>query len=165
MRISDWSSDVCSSDLTDAVVREAARIILETPGVAHVVPFAGFDGATFTNASNAGAIFSPMQPFEERVKSGRSAGVILADLQQRLSTIQGAFIITIPPPPVSGIGNAGGFKMMIQDKRGRGPEVLEAAVQDMIGAANQIPGLVGGFSLYNTKTQTERASCRERVCQ
>src|SRR3546814_4519418 len=91
-----------------------------------------------------------MQPFEERVKSGRSAGVILADLQQRLSTIQGAFIITIPPPPVSGIGNAGGFKMMIQDKRGRGPEVLEAAVQDMIGAANQIPGLVGVRSEEHT---------------
>src|SRR3546814_6218919 len=41
--------------------------------------------------------------------------------------------------------------MMIQDKRGSGPEVLEAAVQDMIGAANQIPGLFGVFSLYNTK--------------
>ncbi len=42
---------------TDAVVRRIARILLDTPGVAHVVPFAGFDGATFTNAPNAGAIF------------------------------------------------------------------------------------------------------------
>jgi len=37
---------------TDAVVRRAAKIILDTPGIAHVVPFAGFDGATFTNAPN-----------------------------------------------------------------------------------------------------------------
>ena len=35
------------------------KIILDTEGVEHAVPFAGFDGATFTNASNAGAIFSP----------------------------------------------------------------------------------------------------------
>ena len=141
-----------SLERTDAVVRQAAKIILDTPGIDHVVPFAGFDGATFTNASNAGAIFSPMAPFAERVKAGQSAGQILGELQKRLSAIKGAFIITIPPPPVSGIGTAGGFKMMIQDKRGRGPEVLEAAVQDMIGPANQIPGLVGVFSLYNTKT-------------
>ena len=39
---------------TDAVVREAAKIILDTPGVEHAVPFAGFDGATFTNAPNGG---------------------------------------------------------------------------------------------------------------
>ncbi len=51
-----------------------------------------------------------------------------------------------------GIGNAGGFKMMIQDKRGRGLEALEAAVQDIAGAANQTPGLTGVFSLYNTRT-------------
>jgi hydrophobe/amphiphile efflux-1 (HAE1) family protein len=52
---------------TDAVVRKAAKIIRETEGVAHVVPFAGFDGATFTNAPNAGAIFDPLLPFQERV--------------------------------------------------------------------------------------------------
>src|SRR5205085_3751034 len=51
---------------TDAVVRRAAEILLKTEGVAHAVPFAGFDGATFTNASNAGAIFSRFSSFEAR---------------------------------------------------------------------------------------------------
>src|SRR5204863_404544 len=89
--------------------RQFAVTIAATPGVAHAVPFAGFDGATFTNASNAGAIFSPMKPFKERAAQGLSASHILADLRQRLSGIQEAFIITIAPPPVRGIGNAGGF--------------------------------------------------------
>jgi HAE1 family hydrophobic/amphiphilic exporter-1 len=48
---------------TDAVVRRTAQILRDTPGVAHAVQFAGFDGATFTNAPNAGAIFSALQPF------------------------------------------------------------------------------------------------------
>ncbi len=137
---------------TDAVVRRAAKIILETPGVAHAVPFAGFDGATFTNAPNAGAIFSPFVPFPERVAKGLSAEHILQSLRQRLGVIQDAFIITIPPPPVRGIGTAGGFKMMVQDKRGRGLTAVEAATQDLVGAANQVPGLVGVFSLFNTRT-------------
>src|SRR3546814_10674725 len=53
---------------TDVVVRRAAKVILETDGVSHAVPFSGFDGATFTNASNAGAIFSALAPFEERAR-------------------------------------------------------------------------------------------------
>jgi HAE1 family hydrophobic/amphiphilic exporter-1 len=73
-------------------------------------------------------------------------------LRQRLGAIQGAFSIVIPPPPVRGIGNAGGFKMFIQDRRGRGLEALEAAITDLAGAANQTPGLTGVFSLFNTRT-------------
>jgi HAE1 family hydrophobic/amphiphilic exporter-1 len=137
---------------TDEVVRRAAKIILDTPGVAHVIPFAGLDGATFTSAPNAGLVFSPFIPFAERTAKGLSADQILNNLRQRLSVIQDAFVITIPPPPVRGIGNAGGFKMMVQDKRGRGLAALETATQDLVGAANKVPGLVGVFSLFNTRT-------------
>jgi len=137
---------------TDEVVRRAAKIMLETPGVINVVPFAGFDGATFTNAPNAGAIFSALAPFKKRAAEGLSAEKIVGELSQRLGVIQEAFIITIPPPPVRGIGNSGGFKMMVQDKRGRGLDALEAATQDLVGAANQTPGLMGIFSLFNTRT-------------
>ncbi|HXC26372.1 MAG TPA: multidrug efflux RND transporter permease subunit [Stellaceae bacterium] len=141
-----------SLERTDAVVRRVVKIVLDTPGIVHAVPFAGFDGATFTNAPNAGAVFTPMAPFEERVAKGLSADHILADLRGRLSSIQEAFIIVIPPPPVRGIGNAGGFKMMVQDKRGRGLVALDAATQDLVAAANQTPGLTGVFSLFNTRT-------------
>jgi hydrophobe/amphiphile efflux-1 (HAE1) family protein len=137
---------------TDQVVRRAAEIILATPGVVHAVPFAGFDGATFTNAPNAGAIFSALAPFEERAGAGHSADAVLADLNARLSTIQEAFIITIAPPPVRGIGTGGGFKMMVQDRRGRGLDALEAVTQEIVAAASQVPGLAGVFSLFNTGT-------------
>ena len=118
----------------------------------HAVPLAGFDAATFTTASNAGAIFTAFAPFADRVGKGLTDIHILADLRRRLSVIEGAFIIVIPPPPVRGIGSAGGFKMMVQDKGGRGPEALDAAVQEMAGVANRTPGLVGVFSLFNTRT-------------
>jgi hydrophobe/amphiphile efflux-1 (HAE1) family protein len=139
---------------TDEVVRKATEVILKTPGVAHAVPFAGFDGATFTNAPNAGTIFSALAPFDERHRDGLSADVMLGQLRQRLAGIEDAFIITIKPPPVRGIGTAGGFKMMVQDRRGAGSAALETATQDLTQAANQVPGLTGVFSLFNTKTPT-----------
>jgi HAE1 family hydrophobic/amphiphilic exporter-1 len=137
---------------TDAVVRAATEVILGTEGVIHAVPFAGFDGATFTSAPNAGAIFSALAPFEERAEKGLSAADILGDLQVRLGSIQEAFIITVAPPPVMGIGTSGGFKLMVQDRRDRGVQALETVTQELVQAANQTPGVVGIFSLFNART-------------
>ena len=49
-----------------------------------------------------------------------------ANLRKRLAALEGAFIIVIPPPAVPGIGTGGGFTMRIQDRQGRGPELLAA---------------------------------------
>jgi HAE1 family hydrophobic/amphiphilic exporter-1 len=143
---------------TDAVVCKAAEIILKTKGISHAVPFAGLDGATLTNAPNAAAIFSVEAPFRERAAQGLSGPKILANLQAALGSIQDAFIITISPPPVRGIGTAGGFKLMVEDKRGRGLPELNAAIRDLIGAANQQPELAGVFSVFNTGTPTVYAN-------
>jgi len=137
---------------TDEVVKQATKIMLETPGIINTAGFTGLDGATFTNASNAAAIFSVLAPYEERVKNGLSAGRILGDVTQRLGAIEEGFIITVPPPPVRGIGNAGGFKMMIQDRGGQGLKALEEAATQIMVAGNQTAGLAGVFTLFNTKT-------------
>jgi HAE1 family hydrophobic/amphiphilic exporter-1 len=137
---------------TDAVVKQATKIMLETPGIVNTAGFTGLDGATFTNASNAAAIFSVLAPYEDRVSKGLSAGRILGDVTQRLGAIKEGFIITVPPPPVRGIGNAGGFKMMIQDRGGQGLQALETAATQIMIAGNQTAGLAGVFTLFNTKT-------------
>ena len=137
---------------TDEVVRRATEIILQTEGVVHAVPFAGFDGATFTNAPNAGAIFSVLAPFDKRAAKGLSADRITGALFQRLGVIQDAFIITVAPPPVRGVGTSGGFKLWVQDRANHGYPALEAAVQDLVQAANQSGRFTPVFSLFNTRT-------------
>src|SRR5262249_35057281 len=66
--------------------------------------------------------------------------------------IQDALIFVVVPPPVSGIGNAGGFRMMIEDRAGRGPAALQGAAFAMMGRAAQTPGVVQVFSLFETQT-------------
>ena len=58
----------------------------------------------------------------------------------------------VQPPPVRGIGNAGGFRMMVEDRAGRGPQALQAAVGAMMGRAAQTPGVQQVFSLFETST-------------
>ena len=141
-----------SLERTDQVVRKAADLLLKRPGVGHAVAFAGFDGATFTNAPNAGVIFVTLKPFDERVKDGLATATILDDLRSQMQTLREAFVLVIPPPSVPGIGTGGGFKLYVQDRAGRGPRALEQAVGTILGPANQTPGLVQVFTLFNTKT-------------
>jgi hydrophobe/amphiphile efflux-1 (HAE1) family protein len=137
---------------TDQVVRKASDMLLTRPGVAHAVAFAGFDGATFTNAPNAGVIFVTLKPFEERVKEGLAAASILNGLRAQMQSLREAFVLVIPPPSVPGIGTGGGFKLYVQDRAGRGPQALEQAVGTILGPANRTSGLVQVFSLFNTVT-------------
>jgi HAE1 family hydrophobic/amphiphilic exporter-1 len=137
---------------TEKVALDVTKIILKTPGVAHAVPIVGLDGSTFTNAPNSAVVFSTLEPFRERARKGLTGPQVQALLNQQFGSIQDAFIISVSPPPVRGIGISGGFKMMVQDLRGRGLDALEAATQELVTAANQTPGLGRVFTLYNTKT-------------
>ena len=139
-------------DRTEAVVKRAVDIILTTPGVEHVAPFAGLDATTFTVASNAGTIFSGLPSLYNH--KGATAATVLADLRKRLSVIQDAYVLTIPPPPVQGLGSAGGFKMMVQDQAGLGSATLEKAAQALVAAANRDPHFAGVFTLFSTRSPT-----------
>ena len=138
---------------TDEVQRRAADIALKVPGVVHAINIVGFSGASFTNAPNAGAMFLVLDTAERRAKDPRqSATAIQGALFQQFAAIQEAFMIVVQPPPVNGIGNAGGFRMMIEDRDGRGPQALQGAVYAMMGRAAQTPGLMQVFSLFETQT-------------
>ena len=144
--------DGASLSRTDEVTRRATEIMLQTPGVKNAVAFAGFSGATFTNASNAAAIFAALQPFEERTKAGLPASAVIGSLFGRLQAIKEAFIIVVPPPPVRGIGNAGGFKIQLEDRSGVGLRQVLAASADLIQRANQDPNLARVFTTFGANT-------------
>jgi hydrophobe/amphiphile efflux-1 (HAE1) family protein len=138
---------------TDEVQQRALDVAMGVPGVAHAVNIVGFSGATFTNAPNAGALFLVLDDFRKRGRDPKlSAASIQAQLFQRLSAIQDAFIVAVLPPPVRGIGTAGGFRMMIEDRAGRGSNALREAATALMVRANQTPGLSQVFTLFETST-------------
>ncbi len=137
---------------TTEVVRKIENIALGIPGVVRVPALAGLSGATRTQASNSAALFPVFDEPEARAKKGQTAASITAELRKRLAAIEDAFIIVIPPPAVPGIGTGGGFTMRIQDRQGRGSELLAAATDELVGAARKAPGLTAVFSPYSANT-------------
>ena len=141
--------DGASLSRTDQVTKRATEIARETPGALNAVAFAGFSGATFTNASNSAAIFVSFKPFEERLKEGLTASAIIGQLFKRMQQIEEAFIIAIPPPSVRGLGNAGGFRLQVQERTGSEVKRVLAATQDLMGRARQNPNLSGVFTTFS----------------
>lgn len=137
---------------TDDVVHDAVNRALSIDGVKNTVAFSGFAGATFTNAPNAAAIFTVLEDFDVRKQKGLEFHNILGKLQGSLSAIEEAFILVVPPPPVRGIGNAGGFRLMVQDRRGRGLETLNQATWALAGAANKGPETTSAFTFFEIGT-------------
>jgi HAE1 family hydrophobic/amphiphilic exporter-1 len=137
---------------TDAVMRRATEIVLTTPGVKDSAGFTGRNGATFTNATNAAAIFAVLEDFPDRAAKGLDINKVANNVRQRLGQIQEAFALVFIPPPVRGVGASAGFSMRLQDKAGIGPDALSRAAQALIQAANRTPGLQNVFTTFQTTT-------------
>ena len=137
-----------SLDRTEAVTRRIAEIGLKQPGVAHAVEFAGMSVNGFTQSSSASLIFFPLDDFPQRGSRALSGPAIAAALNQKMASIQDAFVMVVTPPPVIGLGTLGGFKLQVEDRAAAGPQALFAALSDALGKANQDPALGGAFSTY-----------------
>ncbi len=137
---------------TDEVVQKALKTTLETEGVRTAVTFTGFDGASFTNASNAAAIFVTLEDFDVRTEKGITYEGLLGTLRGKMAQVDDAFVVVIPPPSVRGIGNAGGFRMMVQDRANLGTDELMNATYALAAAANQDPALNSVFTFFNNQT-------------
>ena len=142
--------DAASINRTQQTMIKLSEMALTNPGVKGMFAVAGLSILTRSNSSSAGVMFVQLKPFSERIGNPAlsSQGVSQA-LNGLFSQVQEASVQVIPPPPVRGIGSAGGFKLQIQDRSGRGtPQDLLAAIEKLLAEARKRPELKGVFSTY-----------------
>ena len=137
---------------TERVVTTAINKLLAIEGVQNTVGFAGFSALSSSTGPNVATLFASFAPYDEREAKGIRFEQLLAQLRVAMAAIDEASIRVINPPPVRGLGYAGGFRMMLQDRSGRGLDTLAAAAGDMAGTANRTPGLSRVFTLFDTGT-------------
>lgn len=143
--------DGASVERTGEVVEQAVHVIRKHPGVAHAISYSGYSGTTRSNSPNYGSIFIIPKTFDER-KHGPSAEQIQRELQAELSKISDAMIFVITPPPVRGLGTAGGVKFLVQDRSGVGYRELQDATDKLIAACAKDPRLSNVFTTYRATT-------------
>lgn len=135
---------------TTEVIRRMSDIALQVPGVKNSVAFPGLSINGFAAAPNAGIVFLTLDDFAKRTGPGLSADAIVGQVNMKLGAIQDAFMFVLSPPPVSGLGNASGFKLQLQDRDGQGEAALYGVVQQLMGRVYGNPngGITQAFSNY-----------------
>ncbi len=137
---------------TTEVITKVAAIARDVNGITHTVIISGFDGATFTNTTNAAVMFLTLKNSKDRAAEGRSAAVITGDVMKATSGVQEARVFVIPPPPVRGLGTGGGFKMQIESRQSSAIGPLLAAAGEVMNQANQSAEVQRVFTTFANDT-------------
>ena len=145
--------DSASLERTEKAMTHVDEIVRSTPGVGHTICIAGMSFVLQANGSHLGTMFVVLDPFEERHAAELSAENVIAALRRRLSKeVNEAAVAVFGAPPIRGLGSAGGFRIMIEDRGGVGVETLQAQTDNLIALGNKEPGLVGLFTVFRANT-------------
>ena len=145
--------DSASLERTVEVTEAVEKIVLETPGVAHTVAVPGLSFVLNANSSNYGNMFVMLKPFHERRGPSLTGEAILDRLRGRLKReVLEARVFAFGAPAVRGLGNAGGFKLMVEATGDVDFDALQARADNLARQGNQQPGLVGLFNGFRAGT-------------
>ncbi len=163
--------DASSAERTQAVMKKMERIALGLDGVEPV------GGVAYTNAvagnsfllsaygSNFGSMFIILDDSAKRRTPDRTSDAILARLRQRFDAeIPEATIAIFGPPAVSGLGRAGGFKIMMEDRGDIGPVALQKQTENFIEKSKELPELGGMFTVFRANAPQLYADINRSAC-
>ncbi len=142
--------DGASMERTDELAKRAEADTKTVPGVQEVLTLGGLNLLTGAYTSNNVSLIVMLKPWEERKTKEEGLGAILTAMQAKFSRYPEAVALAFPPPPIPGLGNAGGFQFELQDTAGRSPDELYQAAQKFLQAAGPRPELKGLYSGYRT---------------
>jgi multidrug efflux pump len=145
--------DSASVERTGRTLSQFEKLVKEIPGVEHTIGVTGQSFVQNAVGSNFGSMFIILEPFHDRQSIETKAQSIGARIRQLSSQEidEGIFSI-FGPPPVDGIGSAGGFKLVLRDTGNLGYENLQAVADDVSTQSSQIPGILGTLNGFRSNT-------------
>ncbi len=121
--------DGASLQRTDKIAAQVEAAIRSNPANAHVISFTGFDflGGGFRN--NAASIFVTQTPWDERKVT---VPQLVGEVYAKTGAIKEALVLAFQPPPIFGLGTAGGFELYLQNRGEGGPKRMNEVTQEFL---------------------------------
>lgn len=133
------------------VSKQVDTLLKKAPGVASWVTMGGFSILDATNVSNIFTTFVIYEDWDKRGSALSQKGIVMG-LRERLAAVEQAEFAVLVPPPISGLGQAGGFQMMLEDRKSVGMEAMTEATMEIIGAGQAQSGLRGLTTTFNPRS-------------
>ena len=128
-----------SLERTRAVVGQVEKIIMNTPGVQYSTCFVGFSLLSFVRTSYNATFFVNFKPWDERTSRAEQFQTLKANLNRQLSHLPSAVAFGFSPPAIPGVGTAGGFTFMLEDRSGGDIQFLARNLATFLAAARKRP--------------------------
>ena len=134
--------DSASLERTEEVLDGITQTLIDTPGVTDVITIGGYSMLDSLQSSNGGAAIAVLENWSQRPDPELHATAIANAITAKLLQIEEGVAFAFIPPPIQGLGNAGGFELMLQDRGAAGVQQLQTFADDLAFEGNQNPILM-----------------------
>ena len=158
--------DSASLERSAAALARVDAIARATPGVKHTMGIAGQSVLLNANGSNFASLYVIFEEFEHRHGADRYVTGILRKIQQRCyAEVPEATVAAFGAPPVDGLGTAGGFKYIVQDRADAGLTALQEQADNLAAQGQRTPGIAGMLNMFRANTpqlyvDLDRTKCK-----
>jgi multidrug efflux pump len=158
--------DAASLERTQQVVNHIRQLVQPMEGIAHVTGVAGQSFTLNANGSNFGNFFVSFKPFDERRDPSLSSTAIAERVKVLLAKeLPEAMTSTYTPPPISGLGSASGFKIIIEDRNDLGPVELQKQIERVIARSTQSDKVKDLYCIFRANVPQLYADVNRDQCQ
>lgn len=145
--------DSASLERTERLIGQLERLVGTTPGVKHTVAIAGQSILLGANAPNFGTMYVMLDDFDRRAENGLTGDHIAAAIRELIEEHMGdGEINVLGAPPIDGLGTAGGFKIVVEDRGDNGLSMLERVSGEVVHEGNATHGLRDVFTSFRANT-------------
>jgi HAE1 family hydrophobic/amphiphilic exporter-1 len=133
---------------TSEYCKRVEEILAKTPGVKYYTTVLGFSLLSQAQTTYNALFFVTLQPWNDRKKASEQLGAIRTHINKELAAMPEAQAFSFPPPSIPGVGTAGGFTFILEDRAGRDPSFLTANLDAYMAAAAKRKELSGLSTSY-----------------
>src|SRR6201981_2538039 len=128
-----------SLERTSAVAADVANLLAKPSGVRYTPSVMGFSLLSFVRTSYNAFFFVTLKPWDERTSRAEQLQAIKAHLNRELSQLPGAVAFGFSPPAIPGVGTAGGFTFILEDRSGGDVQFLSKNLATFLDGVRKRP--------------------------
>ena len=132
-----------SQQRTDEVARKIEAVLAQTPGVEYTTSIVGFSLLSFVRTSYNAFFFVTFKEWKDRDSRDQQFQVIKQRVNQELAKLPEAIAFDFSPPAIPGVGTAGGFTFVLEDRAGNDVPFLASNLNTFMTAARKRPEIAG----------------------
>ncbi|MGA2745028.1 MAG: multidrug efflux RND transporter permease subunit [Candidatus Sulfotelmatobacter sp.] len=128
-----------SLERTSQAATQIENILANTPGVKYTTSVIGFSLLSFVRTSYNAFFVVTLKPWDERTSRAEQFQAIKAHLNQQLAKLPAGIAFSFSPPAIPGVGTAGGFTFILEDRSGGSIQFLSQNLNTFLEAARKRP--------------------------